>query len=217
METKFKERTSGLAASLANASIDAYLNRWYQFNIPAEVGRDMAEGLWSLETTFLGVEYDYPAYVIAPRARSAWIATRKTDFDVDPTIIDLAAKQYLNPETDRTVFEAFHRDYPLSLTGAIPTNILFSDRKVTISPAPDEAYFIQIPCRMGPQAALPATGIANETHALAVVTGAAWEYLMDKEDEAGASREGRAYEYYKERLNVYAYAKPRHRRPARSF
>ena len=216
MRTKFRARTSGLGDQLEDSVIDELFNRWYQFVIPADIGGDLTEGVWTQETAYLVTEYAYPSYVIAPRADACWISSQKTDFDVDPTVIDVGPF-FLDTETDRAVFEISDRYANTSATGARPTVVLFSEKKMTVHPPPDEAYFITIPCRMGPSTALDSAGIANELHAMAVVTGSCHEYLTDKEDLSGASREGASYEFYKEKLQKHAHGKPRHRRPARSF
>lgn len=221
MRTKFKQRVGGLALDETDAGVDVYMNRWYQFLIPADIGGDLAEGVWVQETSFLVDEYEYPSYVIAPRADSAYIKTRKVDFDTDPTISEIGPF-FLDTETDRSVFEYSDRYHPTSTTGGIPTVALFAERKMTISPAPDEAYFISVPCLMGPSVALGTgagelDGLTNEIHAMTVITGAAYEFLTDSEDTEGASREGTSYEFYKSQLHKYAHGKPRHRRPARSF
>jgi len=224
MRNKFIERTSGFADDLSNSQIDEFLNRWYQFVIPSTTGFDLTDGLWNQELTSLTDSYDYPSYVITPRTKGRpWIAARRTDGLTDPTIISTSSVIWLDVETDPAVFQFMDREHPTdTVTGGQPEALLFYRRRMVVSPAPDEHYFINIPARMGPSTPLgdesgEQDGIDNEIHAMAVITGAAQELLLDKEDELGAAKEGRSHEFWVTKLVPWSQGKTRHRRPRMSY
>jgi hypothetical protein len=211
MRTRFTEHVSDLSNDLADADIDEYLNRAYQYTIPADVGGEFSEGFWKL-TTVIGTDtYVYGANIIAQNGEAAWI---NSYYDAVPAIQSIA-QQFLDVETDRAVFQHSDRtDPPVS---GRPTSILFYGREVTLSHTPDLAYVIKVPCRAGPEDPLDSLGIPNDIHAMASVTAAALEFLAEAEDEDGAMREQALYESYRSRLNVYAQARPNSRRRKRSF
>jgi hypothetical protein len=215
MRAKFKDRTSGLAESLPDPDIDVFLNRWHQYKLPAKIGRDLMDSIWRLELTPLTDTYDYPDNMIAPKGTSAWIRDKRTS-PTDPTIIDIGYTQALETTTDTAWFHTAFQDFPKSSTGAIPTDILFYGRQVIVSPVPDQAYFIDSPARLGPDA-LTSTGITNEVRALCVVQGSTHEFLMEQEDMPGASREASAFDDNLEDLMTFTESKPHSRLQNRSF
>ncbi len=211
MRTRFAEHVSDLSSDLSDSDIDAYLNRAYRYVIPSDVGGEFSEGTWEL-TTEIGTDvYPYASHVIAPNGESAWINSYVNGSG--STIADQL--QFLGTETNRTVFEYADR-YDAPSTGR-PNACLFYARQVFLTPVPDTAYIVKIPVRMGPSSDLPDAGIVNDNHALAAVTSAAIEFLVESEDADGVMREEALYQRYKQRLNVAAQARPNARRWKRSF
>lgn len=210
MRTTFKAHTSGLADSLSDVEVDAYLNRAYRYVIPADLGGEYQETLWQLATTIGQATYDLPANIVAVNQGAAWIDS----YDSGAGTISVGLRM-LDWETDYTAY--YFWDRLASSSNGRPDTILAYGRQVILNPAPDLAYTVQIPARGGPTADLGVTGIENDLHALAVVTAAAWEYLGESEDHEGMNREGGLYEKYKGLLQTYAQGRPEERFPARSF
>ena len=224
MISKFRERTSGLApTSLINdAGVLEYLNRAYRFVIPRDVDGSYTEGQWVLECTALVDSYTMPDYVVNVRAGSVFINSKRDNITSQIVSID---QSFLDVETDLIVFQSQDREHPVSSTGSRPDSILLTARGAVLSPAPDEAYIVKIPARTGSSKllntavdeALYENSVDDEIYAMAAVTAAAWEYLLDKEDHESAMREGASYEKYKSLMTVAAQGKPSKRRWKRSF
>ena len=209
MHAKFLKRTSGLGSLLTQAEINEYLNRFYQYMVPHDVGGDFSDGEWDLTCVPGQAVYPYPAVLVAPTGKGVNIYSVVTG---DP----LARVYWLDVETNAHVWKATDRNYPQSQ--GIPTSILQAKKNVYLDPIPDRDYIINIPARTGPTTPLGfeeenQDGIDNEVHAMCVVTGAAVEFLTDNEDHDGAAREADAYASYTSMLRTAAYSKPQHRRP----
>lgn len=204
MREAFLSATSGLASDLTDAEIEEHLNRFYRWVIPADVDGAVSEIVWLGTCNTVYVFQSVPEYVIAVTRPTAWI------YDVgSSTPIRLSV--YAD-------FERFTEEFPdaTSKTGR-PTAMCMYGGVLYFDRVPDQAYTYSIPCRGGPSAALAADGIGNENHAQTVIHGAAWHYLLEKEDEAGAAREGARYQAFKSLLSTQSKSGFSARRPARSF
>ena len=223
MQERFRSRTSGLADSLSTSDINVYLNTAYQHNIPKDIGGEMFEGIWSQELERGVDSYDYPEHIVGVIGQSASIVARRTDALVDPTVIDIGYTHWVDLETDIDVWQFSDREVPTdTVTGAIPTSALYYGRKVYVSPAPDEHYFLRVKARLGPSVPLgngtgETDGLGDDTHALLVVCAAAAEYLDEQEDDLGAQRARANYAEYKALFITQSETRPRQRRPRRSF
>ncbi len=203
MRVRFRTIAAGLADSLSDGEIDAFLNRAYQFDIPAAIDGEISETTWDLTTSNGVDEYAYPANIIAPR-ENAWITDSNSSIPLWVTS---------NP----VVFEDRWAD-PTGAATARPIAVLFYGRSARFSPVPDAAYTIEIPARGGPATALSdGSVIANDTHAMCVVHAALSEFFTEVEAGELFATNSAAVERYASRLMTISRARPKSRTPARSF
>lgn len=203
MRVRFKAIAAGLADDLSDGEIDAYLNRAYQFDIPAGIDGEISETIWTLTTTASTATYAYPSYVVAP-GEHAWI-------------VDSGGENIpLWVETEPVVFE--HRfSYPDGTEGR-PVAVRLYGRSALLSPTPDAEYTIEIPARGGPSTALTdGSTVENDTHAMCVVHAGLAEFFTEVEAGELFNTNGAALERYASRLQTVSKARPMSRMPARSF
>lgn len=205
MRTDFLEAVAAVSDVVDEGTIDAYLNRAYQFQIPADIGGELSENVWELETTNGTRVYDYPAPMMGVKG-DAWIS----DDGTDPQQI------FLDVCYDRAQFEDRFADPDPATTG-MPTAVLFYGRQATLNPTPDAAYTITIPIRGGSTTALQPAGLTNQLLERAVVQCAARDFCGDSGDEVTEARLSVSYERVKDLLMTQAHTRPKARRPARSF
>lgn len=203
MRVRFRTIAAGLADSLSDGEIDAFLNRAYQFDVPAGIDGEISETTWTL-TTAVGVEsYAYPGYVVAPREH-AWIQQGGSTIPLWVT-------------SHPVIFEDRWAE-PDGAANARPVAILFYGRQAKLTPIPDAIYTIEIPARGGPSAALTdGTVIANDTHAMCVVHAALGEFFTEIEAGELFATNLTALERYASRLRSVSLSRPRSRVPVRSF
>lgn len=211
MNVLFKDYVADTAETLTSTTILDFLDRAYQYTIPSDVGGEMSEQLWELETTAGTASYSYPDTLVAPNAGTAYI----TEYRDTPSTTVSVGPYGVRFVTDPASFESWFASGAAS-TG-IPDTALFYARTVRFSPAPSLDYNVTIPSRGGPTTGIGVTGIANEVHAQAVVFAAAADYLASQEDTTGYALCLQEYERYKEKLQTYAHARPNSRRSGRSF
>jgi len=208
MRQKFVSRSSGLADDEDDSVVNDYLNRWYQYHVPAVVGGDYTRGLWELTCVASQSVYDYESHVIAPSGKGVFIGSSVTGGSLD-------SQHRLDVETDYVVWNTSDRIFPEQ--DGLPDTILIYGRKVYLSPTPDTDYIVSIPGHVGPSAALTSSGLTNENHAMSVVAGAVSEFLADSEDTEGSLREAEWFKVYSGFLRESAFGLPRHRSPMRSY
>lgn len=203
MRDRFLGNAAGLADHLQAGQIDAYLNRAYQYDIPATLDGEISETTWSLSTVASTEDYAYPAYIVAP-SEHAWIN-------------DSGGAIPLMVTTNPTLFE--HRyAYPAGAAEGRPTAILFYGRSAKLAPVPNAVYEIEIPSRGGSATALTDGGtIENDTHAMAVVHAGLVEFLTEVGADELAANNSAALERYFGRLVTVSKARPKARVPRRSF
>lgn len=202
MRTRFQGIAAGLADALSGGEIDDYLNRAYQFDIPAGIDGEISESTWTLTTSASTEAYDYPAYVVAPREH-AWLDTTGGSIPLWVT-------------TDPVIFEDRWVD-PAGTEGR-PVAVLFYGRQAKLAPVPDAEYTIEIPVRGGPAMALTdGSTIANDTHAMCVVHAALAEFFTEVEAGELFATNASALERYASRLQNISLSRPRSRIPRRSF
>lgn len=203
MRVRFKGIAAGLADGLTDGEIDAYLNRAYQFDVPAGIDGEISETTWTLTTTASISIYAYPSHIVAP-GEHAWIT------DSGGTSIPLWV------ETNPVRFE--HRwSYPDATEGR-PVAVRFYGRQALLAPTPDAEYTIEIPSRGGPADALTdGSEIGNDTHAMCVVHAALAEFLAEVEAGELFQTNAAALERYASRLQTISRSRPVSRMPARSF
>ena len=201
MRTTFKQKTAGMGASLSNDEIDVYLNRFYTQVIPADVDGLVTQVVWT-ETLTIGTgTIDMPNEILTLPQGVAWI--------------ELSGQQYfLNYYDEWARF--LNRNPGYATDTGRPTALLLFGRQVIFDKLPDAAYEFKAQAR-GAQAASVPSIMTNDIHALAVVHGAVWEFLLDVEDHEGAAREGNRYETYKKFLIRQSHGNRKRRTAARSF
>jgi len=215
MRTKFLEVTSDLAGELDDAGIDEHLNRAYQYAIPADVGGEFSEMLARVVLTAGSDTADLPDTMVGVNAEVGWIKSRVLAPPFDPVEVGVPTHTFVALKTYPDQFEAWHRS-PSTLQEQ-PRVALLYGRQVIVDPIPDINYVIYMPGRGGDADGLTSAGIANNTHALAIVYSAAMEFLADSGDEASRAGVDREYNRYRKRLQVSAVTRPESRLWGRSF
>ncbi len=214
MRTSFHDHTSSLTSDLTDPQVDDYLNRAYQYTIPLDVGGEFSEQIWEIECVVAQDIYPYPDPMVAPMGLEPWIdeEAKEGNFN-DLTSIGIV---YLTYETDPMIFK---RKYLSRKANGRPTAALFFGKEVKFSAPPDRNFVVAVPVRSGPLEPLSTTGIGHGTHAQAVVSAAAVDYLTEIEDldDPGVMRETGRYKRFKDQLLTYALARPTERRYTRSF
>lgn len=197
MRTKFKDQLAGMAASVEDGDIDTLLNRAYQFAIPEVVSGFLTEGEWTITTVAATGSYTMPVTVYS---------VRKEAPEIDDT-------HYLGYYTRP---ERFWRTYKrVSAANARPTGALFYGQTCELRPIPDAVYTVRVQARVYPSA-LTSDGLDNETHALAVVYGAAQEYAEDRSLNVTAELAAK-YQTKLGQLRTRSNNRPHERRVTRSF
>lgn len=206
MRESFRENAAQLADALSDGQVNTYLNRAYSYEIPADVGGELSEGIWTLTCVASTGTYAYPYNMIAPRG-NAWISSDGTN----------ALQSFLTVVTEPEVFENVYAHID-GASEAQPSAALFHARQVRLSPVPDAAYVVKIPARMGPTELDTDTfDVENEAMSKAVVHAAVRDFAGEVGDEETEAIQMRRYERYRDILQSYAQSRPRTRRPARSF
>lgn len=206
LRLKFKEHCSGLAAALTDAEVDEHLNLFYQYALPKDVDGDISRIVWSPTLVVATSTVEIPEYVVSLNQPRAWIYDYGT-----------YSRTPLSVYFDIGQFKDRYPAWDDASSSGKPSAVCVYGRTVYLSNQPDLDYTLEWPCRGGSSAVIPDTGIGDSVHAHTIIHGAAWSYLLAKEDEAGAAREGGQYEIYKAMLNVSAGSQHQGRRPARSF
>lgn len=203
MRARFKGIAAGLADDLTDGEVDAFLNRAYQFDVPAGIDGEISETTWVLSTE-VGVEsYAYPPYIVAPREH-AWI--QQTGATIPLWVTS-------NP----TLFEDRWAE-PDGAANGRPVAVLFYGRTARFTPVPDAVYSVEIPARGGSATALTdGVTVPNDTHAMCVVHAALAEFFTEVEAGELFATNGMALERYASRLQTLSLARPRSRVPVRSF
>ena len=206
MRQRFADHISDLDGDLTDPDIDAYLNRAYRYVIPSDVDGSITDIIWQTFTPIGASTLDVPKYVIALNKAKSWVIP-----------VGETAPDQLDIYYDFLEFEERYPSWNDASTPAVPEAICIYGRTVYFNVRPSGAHTFKTMCRGGPAADLDSTGIENDVHAMAVVTGGAQEFLAEAEDVAGANRESALYGGYIEKLQVSSQARPNTRRPKRSF
>lgn len=166
MRAAFRRRSAGLASSLTDGEVDGALNRMYQHRLPDRVPGQLTDGVWTF-TQLAGVATQaFPSFVwgVRPGIRIGSI--------------------FLEWFTRRQEFEA--RYDPTDTAMGTPAAVLVEGRALQLHPIPDAEVVVAAPARLYPTnaagdalATLPATGIAHDGHANAVVWLGVQEFADD--------------------------------------
>lgn len=209
MRTTFQRHTSGLADDLTADEIDAYLNAIFSEFLPADVDGKVHETQWT-ETLVAGTNpITIPARIVGfPTGRFFIQGTGGTR---SGTVFPLAFYDTL---------DAFLADYPnhrdSTYTGR-PQAVFRQGRSLYFDRYPDDDYNLIADARGAQSDEIDAADGLPFVHAMTVVTCAAWNFLLENEDELGIAREATQFESWKSRLQLESLGDRVNRTPNRSF
>ena len=209
--TSFHKHTSSLATDIDDPEVQTYLDRAYQYTIPLDVDGEMMEQIWQLTCVVDQQDYPYPNPLISSSGKNPWIES-KLVASVETAI----GLKYLGNYNEPVVFK---RRYLSTTNSGQPCGVLFYGKVARLDRPANDEYIINIPVRSGPLLPLDSNGITHGTHAMAVVTAAALDFLSEIEspEDSGTQRESMLYARYRNQLRTYSLSRPNERRPARSF
>lgn len=208
MRTTFQRHTAGLADDLAEDEIDTYLNAIFAEFLPADVDGKVHEVTWVSQLTSGENPLAIPAHIVGfPTGR----------FYIQGTAGDRTGTIY--PLGFYDALDAFLADFPNyqddTYTGR-PCAVFRQGKSLYFDRFPDDAYNLIADARGAQTSELTADGLPFN-HAMAVVTGAAWNFLLEQEDEAGVAREATQFETWKGRFQLEAHLDRVGHVPNRSF
>ena len=202
MRSRFNDRCANLADDLSDAEIDVLLNEQYSYAIPDDLPGVITEGEWVYTTAASTQAVDFPDYVHSIRRGAI----------IDDTQIKMIFR----------ASEMWARYEKSSTDESKPYAALFYEEKMTLFPVPDAAYTVSIPIREYPNdgtnvSILTEDGLSNDSHAKAVISGAAAERLADSGDFEHAQAETSRRATYMKRLRTRSVSPPKGRRAGRSW
>jgi len=198
MRTEFKNQLAGLAESVSDGEIDVLLNRAFQFTIPEEVSGFLTEGEWTITTVAGTGSYAYPSTVYS---------VRKHQPELDDTYY---LGWYSRPEL---FWDTYKR---VSAANTRPTGALFYGETCELRPIPDAVYTVRVQARVYPAALTDPDGLANETHALAVIYAASFEWAEVRSLDFRAEIDAR-YRVKLDKMRTRSNNRSRERKRTRSF
>lgn len=208
MRDEFKRLTSGLADDNSETIINGYLNNIYAEFLPADVGTKLHEVIWVKTLAIDTNPIVIPNHIVGfPKGLFHIQGTggTRTGSVLDVTYYDTLSKFMLdNP------------NYADPSNRGRPCGVYRAGKELFLDKFPDAEYNL---------VAIDATGAKSDTvpddlpfnHAMAVVSGAAWRFLLTEEDEVAVARVSTIYETYKTRLHREYGGDKRQRTPGRSF
>lgn len=208
MRAAFQRHTSGLTSSMSTSDIDGYLNNIYVEYLPGDVDGKIHEVTWVQTLTVNVNPITIPNRIVGFPAGRFWIqgtAGNRTGSPYNVSFYD-----------NLTDFALSYPDYQDPANTGRPLSVFRQGRSLYFDRFPDADYNLIADARGCPATALTTDGLPF-THAMAVVTAAAWNYLLEQEDEVGINREATQYETWKERLLVESHSDYHGRTPNRSF
>ena len=225
MRAEFRKRTSGLADDESDSDVLTLLNRYFKFVIPRDVMGNYVEGTWTFTLTQFDTVKYFDTHIISVKPSTViYIDSGTTGEEADGSIEQY---HYLRVYNDQSEWDSLGlQQVPVSDSNYTPPeNALISGRRIFFDLAPFYTYRVNVSqARMGPSRSLATgaddgsgTGIADDIHAMAVVTGAAWDFLTTAEDTDGAEREIKAYEGFKNLMLTASTNQSMARRPRRTF
>ena len=178
MRTLFRGRVAGLASALSDNDVDVYLDQTLQYSIPSRVDGMLSDGEWTFPTVASTVSYQLPANVHSPRVPvyvdgdSITTYTRRdqfwVDYDADTTTESKPTAALIYGGGDSSVARHSVRFYPI----------------------PDAVYTVTGGARVYPTTSIASISDLDDIHALAVVSGSAQEFALNKSEDEIAQREG---------------------------
>lgn len=208
MRSTFRLHTSGLGDLLADADVDTRLNNIFAEYLPGDVDGRLHQVAW-VKTLAPNVNpTSIPNHIHSFPTGRFWI--QGTGGARTGTINRLGFTENLY------AFLESNPDYANPAITGLPTCVMRQGKSLYFDVYPDLAYNLLAEARGAQAAALTTDGLSFN-HAMCVVTAAAWNYLLEQEDEAGIMREASQYETWKTRLATESQGDYRERTPGRSF
>lgn len=204
MRTSFQALTSGTTNSWSTAEIDAYLNNMYVSFLPADVDGKVHEVMWTASVSMNVGTLAIPDRIFSFPTGSFWLKDSSNE---------LTRIGFYDSATEFAI--AFPTYLSSSVTGE-PTAVMRQGKTLYFDRFTDTSYTIVAEARGASLDALTDAGLPFN-HAMAVVTSAAWHYLMTQEDEIATARLAVMYETFKDRLQAETSGDYQGRTPARSF
>lgn len=208
MRATFRRHTSGLTDALTDADVDGYLNNIYAEFLPGEIDGKIHEVTWVQTLTADVNPITLPNRIVGFPSGRLWIQGNAG--------VRTGTVHYLTFYDNLGDFLISYPDYLDATNRARPKAVLRQGRSLYFDAFPDSDYNLIADARGCPEAALTTAGLPFN-HAMAVVTCAAWNFLLEQEDEVGIMREATQYETWKERLLVEGHSDYHGRTPNRSF
>lgn len=208
MRSAFKRHSSGLADSMSDSDVDEYLNNIYAEFLPGEIDGKLHEVTWVVTLAVDVNPIVIPNHIVAFPSGHFWI--QGTSGNRTGSIFPLSFCDHL---ADFVLENPAYQD---PANRGRPTEVLRQGRKLFFDVFPDDDYNLISKARGSSAAALTTDGLPFP-HAMAVITAAAWNYLIEQEDEAGILREATQYETWKERLLIEGHSDYHGRTHNRSF
>ena len=208
MRTRFREAVGDRASDLNDAAVDVLLNTSWKFDLPSEVDGVFREEDFSAAITLGSLDLDSSASPNglgsnAGRIRQLLPGVRLSDSTEPLDFYDDAETFY-----NRYLWE------DVGVQTGRPQAVLLQKRILTIHPVPDTFYELVLPASAF-NAAIPSTGIANDTWALAVVRLAARDYAVEQGYDDIATRMTSLFDTSKARIQSQSRARPSANRESR--
>ena len=218
----FKKHTSGLGETLTDDEILVHLNRTRFDVLPNEVDGLFSETIWVMSPAFGGSDNSarIPESVIRLNDDAKWALTFGSRTITDLTVwrdYSRFTSRYPDRNTVGTptalcIYGSFvYFDMSFGYTTADLGSLTMTARGKAPKISSGNVLTEVITQR------IPTTGIFDNTLSMAVVAGAAWDYLIEVEDVDGVQREAALYDKYVSLMRTGSMNSLQRRRPARSF
>lgn len=208
MRTRFREAVGDRASDLNDASVDALLNTTWKFILPGEIDGVFREEDLSAVISLGTLNLDSSASPNglgpnAGRIRQLFPGVRLSDATAPLDLYD-----------DSETFYNRYRWEDVGVQTGKPQAVLLQKRILTIHPVPDTYYELVLPSSVY-NTAIPASGLANDDWALAVVRITARDYAAEQGYDAIATRMTALSEMSKARMQAQSRARPLSNRESR--
>jgi hypothetical protein len=208
MRTTFKRHTSGMTDDLTDSEVDGYLNTMFAEFLPADVDGKIHEVTWAPTLAVSTNPTTIPNRIIG--FPTGVFRIQGTGGTRTGTVYDLHFYDNL------ALFLVDYPDYQDATNTGRPEACFRQGKSLYFDCYPDDDYNLIAEARGAQADALGTDGLPY-VHAMTVVTAAAWNFLLETEDEAGVAREAAQYETWKGRLLTESHADYTGRTPGRSF
>lgn len=208
MRTRFKAATSGLADDISDGEIDSMLNDMYIGFLPMDIDGKIHEVIWSVTLTPNINPITIPDHIYTFPTGNFWI--HGSGSSQTGSIFPINYYEHLIEFTHR------YPNYRDLTNIGRPQAVYLSAKNLYFDRFPDSNYILVADARGQQDSALTNEGLPFNM-AMAVVTSAAFHYLLDSEDEQGYQREATRYQMWRSRVLRQSHGNYHDRVPNRSF